>query len=84
MTLRISGQVPFEDVKALFEESDDVFRIPYDHDDALALARWALERFGRHLKSCPFGRTTDDRFGHQEQQCTCGLAWAREQIGCSK
>lgn len=77
MTLRISGQVPFEDVKQIYDAREtDEFGSWRDHH--LGISQWALKRFGRHLKGCTFHP------GIEEKPCVCGLEWAKEVIGCGR
>jgi|CXWL01.1.fsa_nt_gi hypothetical protein len=77
MSFRISGQVPFEDVKQL--EADAETRAAEDIGDKdfnQAVLVWALERYGRHLKSCVGPRSVGLKESAGLKDCTCGLQWA--------
>lgn len=79
MSFRISGQVPFEDVKQL--EADSETRAAEDIGDRdfnRAVLVWAFERFGRHLKSCMTNESLPEK-AHLKK-CACGLDWALERV----
>lgn len=77
MTFRISGQVPFEDVRKLLAEETRSHGGDLDETKVAAIIGvWAFERFGRHLLSC------DSRgLEAPSEYCNCGLEWARQRLG---